>query len=64
MYIPAVPLTPQNAAYITAQKTSFLSGATPPDFPITSGEGHCHGVGKIQDIDNPIGRRAMGIEVV
>ena len=63
MYIPAVPCTPQNAAYVARQKDAFLTGATPPDFPATIGEGHCQGVGKLDDIGNPIGRRAMGLPI-
>ena len=38
MYIPAVPLTPQNLEYIQRQKDSFLNGAVPPDFPKGAGE--------------------------
>ena len=63
MYIPAVPLTPYNAAYIASQKEAFLSGTAPSDFPITPGEGHYQGVGKLNDIDTAIGKRAMGLPV-
>ncbi|KAF5387485.1 hypothetical protein D9757_006555 [Collybiopsis confluens] len=33
MYIPAVPTTPNNKAYIEKQKDSFLKSVSPPDFP-------------------------------
>ncbi|KAH9847534.1 DUF1479-domain-containing protein [Lenzites betulinus] len=63
MYIPAVPYTPTNAAYVQKQRESFLQGVAPPDFPATKGEAHCAGVGKAEDIDNPAGKRAMGFTI-
>ena len=64
MYIPAVPLTPQNQAYIERQKRSFLSRESPPDF---SEKGHSEatfvGVATINDIGRA-GRRAMGLQEV
>ena len=61
MYIPAVPLTPQNQAYIERQKTRFLSGECPPDF---SGKGEATFVGgaTVDDIGGRVGRRAMGLQ--
>ena len=60
MYIPAMPLTPENLSYVQKQKETFLKGATPPDFPKTSGEGGHVGVGKESDVVGDVARRAMG----
>ncbi|KAF9478840.1 DUF1479-domain-containing protein [Pholiota conissans] len=62
MYIPAVPLTPQNQAYIERQKAAFLQGETPPDFPKGEGEAGYIGVASVVDISNE-GKRAMGLMV-
>ena len=63
MYIPAMPYTPINAAYVQKQKESFLKGVAPPDFPTNKGEFNHVGVGKEDDIANPIGKRAMGFAI-
>ena len=63
MYIPAVPYTSQNAAYIEKQKESFLQGVPPPDFPTWKGEKGFTGVGTVDDIVSPVGRKAMGFTV-
>ena len=63
MYIPAVPYTSQNAAYIEKQKDSFLRGVPPPDFPAWKGEKEFVGVGTTEDIASPIGKKAMGFTV-
>ena len=63
MYIPAVPYTSQNAAYIEKQKNSFLKGVPPPDFPAWQGEKGFVGVASAEDIVSPIGRKAMGFAV-
>ena len=60
MYIPAVPLTPQNQAYIERQKTTFLSSACPPDFS-GKGEATFVGVATVNDVGRA-GRRAMGLQ--
>jgi len=60
MYIPAVPLTPQNEKYVERQKETFLKGLSPPDFPRAGGESEFVGVGGVADILTPVGRRAMG----
>ena len=60
MYIPAVPLTPQNQVYIERQKTTFLSGSTPPDFS-GKGEATFVGVATVSDV-GWAGRRAMGLQ--
>ena len=61
MYIPAVPLTPQNQAYIDRQKTNFLSGDTPPDFPKGKSELAFVGMATVNDVGRA-GRRAMGLQ--
>ncbi|KAI0749829.1 DUF1479-domain-containing protein [Daedaleopsis nitida] len=63
MYIPAMPYTPTNAAYVQKQKQSFLKGIAPPDFPANKGEINHVGVGMADDIENPIGKRAMGFAI-
>ena len=60
MYIPAVPLTPQNQAYIERQKSAFLLGENPPDFP-GKGEATFVGMATVNDV-NKAGRRAMGLQ--
>lgn len=62
MYIPAVPLTPQNQAYVEKQKTTFLSGDKPPDFPKGKSESNFVGVATVNDIFGVVGRRAMGLQ--
>ena len=62
MFIPAVPLTPQNQEYIERQKASFLSGERPPDFPKGMGESTFVGVATVNDVVGMIGRRAMGLQ--
>ncbi|KAG6877918.1 hypothetical protein C0992_009000 [Termitomyces sp. T32_za158] len=63
MYIPAVPLTPLNQKYVERQREAFLKGECPPDFPKGPGEAIFTGVGKVDDILSPIGRRAMGLPI-
>ena len=63
MYIPAMPYTAINAAYVEKQKKSFLEGVAPPDFPRNLGEAQCVGVGSADDIQSHIGRRAMGFAI-
>ena len=60
MYIPAVPLTPQNQAYIERQKNSFSNGERPPDFS-GKGEATFVGVATFDDVGRA-GRRAMGLQ--
>ena len=64
MYIPAVPSTPMNLAYVSKQKDHFLRGVSPPDFPTQSiPEGQFIGEGKAEDITHPIARKAMGLAI-
>ncbi|KAJ6590858.1 hypothetical protein B0H10DRAFT_2179341 [Mycena sp. CBHHK59/15] len=63
MYIPAVPLTPQNELYIARQQEKLKEGAPPPDFPVaTTGVGFV-GLGTADDVAGPLGRRAMGLPI-
>jgi hypothetical protein len=62
MYIPAVPLTPQNQEYIERQKATFLSGERPPDFPKGKSELTFVGMATVNDIVGKAGRRAMGLQ--
>ncbi|GLA53892.1 hypothetical protein AnigIFM63604_011196 [Aspergillus niger] len=44
MYIPACPVTEENAAYVQRQREEFIAGTPPPDFP--GGEGESNFVGR------------------
>ncbi|CAA7267546.1 unnamed protein product [Cyclocybe aegerita] len=61
MYIPAVPLTPQNQAYVERQKACFLEGQRPPDFPKGPAEAGFAGVASVGDVLSKEGLRAMGL---
>ncbi|KAM5544876.1 hypothetical protein V8D89_001774 [Ganoderma adspersum] len=63
MYIPATPYTAINAAYVAKQRESFLAGIAPPDFPKTQGEASYAGVGRADDIESAMGKRAMGFAI-
>ncbi|KAJ3832032.1 hypothetical protein F5878DRAFT_635685 [Lentinula raphanica] len=62
MYIPAVPTTPINKAYVEKQKDCFLQSINPPDFP--KGSQAFHGISQTaEDFLSPLGLRAMGLTV-
>ncbi|GJE92712.1 DUF1479 domain-containing protein [Phanerochaete sordida] len=63
MYIPAMPNTPMNAAYVQRQRESFLAGVPPPDFPKWEGETGFAGIGTPDDIVHAVGKQAMGFAV-
>ncbi|TFK35599.1 hypothetical protein BDQ12DRAFT_611456 [Crucibulum laeve] len=63
MYIPAVPFTAQNQAYVERQLVNFLEGRRPPDFPQGGTEGQFSGIATVDDIVNPIGKKAMGLPI-
>ncbi|KAJ6549478.1 hypothetical protein B0H10DRAFT_1850934, partial [Mycena sp. CBHHK59/15] len=63
MYIPTVPLTPANKLYIERQKGDFLRGVPPPDFPVPQTDTALVGLGTAEDIEEPLGRRAMGLPI-
>ncbi|KAF7309170.1 Duf1479 domain protein [Mycena kentingensis (nom. inval.)] len=61
LYIPAVPLTLDNANYLRDQRNNFLAGLPSPDFP--SGEGESNFVGRGTDADiypTTASRRSVG----
>lgn len=49
MYIPACPVTEDNARYVNRQKKDFVDGVPPPDFP--GGEGESRHVGRFTEAD-------------
>jgi hypothetical protein len=51
-----------NQAYIEQQKASFLSKVRPPDFHAGVNETEWVGVATADDITDPVGRRAMGLQ--
>jgi hypothetical protein len=61
MYIPSVPLTPQNLSYLARQREAFEKGRPPPDFPQGRGEAGFVGLGREEDVVGAEGRRAMGL---
>jgi hypothetical protein len=63
MYIPAVPYTTQNREYVERQRECFLKGERPPDFPKGKTEAAFTGIAGESDIDNDVGRRAMGFPI-
>ncbi|KAF9007508.1 hypothetical protein BDQ17DRAFT_1422870 [Cyathus striatus] len=63
MYIPAVPLTPQNQTYVERQRECFLKGERPPDFPKGPAESEYVGVAGADDVFTAVGKRAMGFSI-
>ncbi|KAJ4475677.1 DUF1479-domain-containing protein [Lentinula aciculospora] len=62
MYIPAVPTTPMNKAYVEKQKVCFLESTNPPDFP--RGTQDFVGISRsVEDFLSPAGVHAMGLSV-
>lgn len=64
MYIPAVPQTPRNTAYVKRQAEAFLTGTNPPDFA-SDGTGlpYVVGLGVDADVVQPISQITMGLPV-
>ncbi|KAF9496359.1 DUF1479-domain-containing protein [Pleurotus eryngii] len=62
LYIPAVPLTVNNASYLRDQRINFLSGLPPPDFPGGEGELHFTGRGSADDVTSTAAREVLGFE--
>lgn len=62
MYIPTVPTTLPNKAYIHRQAQAFLKGLPPPDFPqdVLPETGN-KGLGVEADVVGEAARRAMGL---
>ncbi|KAF9731078.1 hypothetical protein PMIN06_011353 [Paraphaeosphaeria minitans] len=66
LYIPACPLTEDNAKYLNRQRSCFVDGTPSPDFG--GGEGESKHVGRvgIDELESLVkeeGRRAMGLEM-
>lgn len=64
MYIPACPLTVENAEYLKRQREVFLSGAPSPDFGGGIGEGEHVGRAMVEDVSavgGEEGMRGMGL---
>ncbi|PCH36633.1 DUF1479-domain-containing protein [Wolfiporia cocos MD-104 SS10] len=61
LYIPAVPLTANNAVYLRDQANTFKRGLPSPDFP--GGEGESHFVGRVtaDSIKDLQARRMLGL---
>ncbi|OCH89446.1 DUF1479-domain-containing protein [Obba rivulosa] len=62
LYIPAVPLTQDNAAYLRDQLQNFEAGIPPPDFPGGIGEAHFTHRGTSASINSVAARRILGLE--
>uniref|UniRef100_A0A0W0EVW4 DUF1479-domain-containing protein n=1 Tax=Moniliophthora roreri TaxID=221103 RepID=A0A0W0EVW4_MONRR len=62
IYIPAVPLTVQNASYLRDQRETFKAGLPAPDFPSGEGESKFTGRVTIDDIASLDGRQTFGFE--
>ena len=60
IYVGAAPDCAKNAAYLQKQKTSFLSGESPPDFAAENYEVTYQGRAKLQDLTE-LGQRQMGL---
>ncbi|CAF2815217.1 unnamed protein product [Rotaria sp. Silwood2] len=62
-YIPAAPLCEVNVKYLAQQRSAFLQGLPPPDFP--GGEGESRHVGRAtpEEVTKLGGGRAMGLEL-
>jgi hypothetical protein len=63
MYIPACPLTKNNAQYLSRQRDAFLEGTPGPDFP--GGKGESEHVGRptldtLKSVADTTGLKAMG----
>ncbi|KAF7327380.1 hypothetical protein MKEN_00315700 [Mycena kentingensis (nom. inval.)] len=66
MYIPAVPLTPANKAYIARQIDTFRAGIPPPDFPVAVTGKDFVGLATEEDFAEAVdaAKVAMGLAVV
>ncbi|KAJ5819761.1 hypothetical protein N7474_005352 [Penicillium riverlandense] len=63
MYIPACPVTEANVEYVKRQRSDFIEGVPPPDFPGGIGESKHVGRANLKDLQsytNDQGMRAFG----
>jgi hypothetical protein len=61
LYIPAVPLTQQNADYLRDQRIAFQQGIPPPDFPGGQGESRFEGRATEGDVISMESKLALGL---
>lgn len=64
LYIPACPLTEDNARYLVRQRTNFVQGTPSPDFGGGVGESEHAGRVKVEDMEGLVGVegcKAMGL---
>ncbi|TIB97393.1 DUF1479-domain-containing protein [Wallemia mellicola] len=62
LYIPAIPLTVNNAHYLRDQVSRFKQGLPPSDFPGGEGESQFIGRQKAEDIEAGPSRQLLGLE--
>ncbi|KAI0317605.1 DUF1479-domain-containing protein [Amylostereum chailletii] len=62
LYIPAIPLTVNNAEYLRDQRANFVAGLPSPDFPGGFGESTFVNRGSAADAHGVAGRRLLGFE--
>ncbi|RAL14192.1 DUF1479 domain-containing protein [Aspergillus homomorphus CBS 101889] len=65
LYIPACPITEDNAQYVRRQREDFSNGVPPPDFPGVVGEsGHIGRTTKddLTRLTHELGLRSLGLE--
>ncbi|EIN03971.1 DUF1479-domain-containing protein [Punctularia strigosozonata HHB-11173 SS5] len=62
LYIPAVPLTRQNALHLRSQRAHFAAGLPAPDFPGGKGESSFVHRSKPEDVEDVEARRMLGLE--
>ncbi|KAF1955310.1 DUF1479-domain-containing protein [Byssothecium circinans] len=65
LYIPACPLTEDNAKYLALQREKFVNGIPSPDFGGGVGESEHVGRVKVEDMEDLVGEegcRAMGLK--
>ncbi|RDB20698.1 Uncharacterized protein YbiU [Hypsizygus marmoreus] len=62
LYIPAVPLTLNNASYLRDQRLNFVAGLPAPDFPGGEGESKFVGHASVDDLATQDARRMFGFE--
>ncbi|KAK2467413.1 hypothetical protein APHAL10511_000648 [Amanita phalloides] len=62
LYIPAVPLTVDNARYLRQQRENFIAGLPAPDFPGGKGESECINRATTDNLTTSQARRMLGVE--
>ncbi|TIB29923.1 hypothetical protein E3P85_02939 [Wallemia ichthyophaga] len=62
LYIPAIPLTINNAHYLVDQRSRFIKGLPPSDFPGGEGESHFFGRMLPENVEAGPSRQLLGLE--